>query len=456
LTEDLQPGDVFLVQIPIQKQEQLYKERGFVPLDQLVVRLQNLDYGRFYFPAYFKQYYPGKALERPQPDPNSKERRFRDAPLPMAAFPTYSFKIDMSTGLQIAIPVKGIPVGLGLMNAESATGSVTISDGMTYAIGTDEALRSLYDWADDPEVRQMLRDVQLTTEGEVYLRVVTRIYLMGAVETNLLRRQIGSAGMDVGQAPSVDLINLKAETGADANAVVKAYGNFLEELSKPLAGAVPGGSLRIAWASRNMVVLKEKFPRLLAIGYLGFDVGIIKDGTLGPPIATRDHIDPDLALRPLPQPAKGPVAWATIFNLYRMLTATEASPEEKQLADSMDVLFNEFDLPDGLVLYKMTLDDETGSYKLMPRPDRGAYDKGELKGFQRLNALYGVLSDSIDALNDGIAAQQSNSDTALELLRQYQSHLDQQKRLRQSLQQTAHRYPAIHKALQLYFDDVLN
>jgi hypothetical protein len=40
LTEDLQPGDVFLVQTPAEEQVRVYLERGFLPLENLVTRLR--------------------------------------------------------------------------------------------------------------------------------------------------------------------------------------------------------------------------------------------------------------------------------------------------------------------------------------------------------------------------------------------------------------------------------
>ena len=470
LTEDLQPGDVFLVQVPIQKQEQIYKDRGFLPLDQLMVRLNPLDYQQFYFDSYFKSYYEGNALDRPEADPNSLDRQFRKAPLPMAAFPSYTFDVDTSTGVRVALPVKGIPVGMGLMNASSATGSITISDGMTYAIGTEEVRRSLHDWALDPAVRRMLRDLQLTTKGEVYLRVVTRVYMVGAVDVSLIRKKAGGAGVDAGEAPTVHLVNLRAGDANDSTAKVdvndtkakaKAYQEILDELSSSMTSTLPGGSMRIAWASGNMVALKEKFPRLLAIGYLGFDVPISKDGSLGPLIATRDHIDPDVALRPVPRPGTGPVAWTTINNLYRMLTAKGASDEEKELTKSMDFLFEMFVLPDNITFYKRDLDEEADEYYIVQRPDRGDYDNTELTGFSRLNALYGVIDDSIDILRETIQGKRIKKGSEIvkpssEERRRYQTQLDRQEDLRESLVQIVRQCPAVRKALEMYFGDILH
>ena len=48
LTEDLQPGDVFLVQTPAEEQVRVYLERGFLPLENLVTRLPLEGYKSFY------------------------------------------------------------------------------------------------------------------------------------------------------------------------------------------------------------------------------------------------------------------------------------------------------------------------------------------------------------------------------------------------------------------------
>src|SRR4051812_48669153 len=44
LTEDLQPGDVFLVQLPVDRQQEAYKQKGFLPLDNLIARLRPAGY----------------------------------------------------------------------------------------------------------------------------------------------------------------------------------------------------------------------------------------------------------------------------------------------------------------------------------------------------------------------------------------------------------------------------
>jgi hypothetical protein len=449
LTEDLQPGDVFLVQIPIQKQDELYKERGFLPLDQLMVRLEPLNYNVLYFNSYFKPYYNGQSLERPQPDPNSKDRRFKEAPLPMAAFPSYTFNIDTSAGLQIALPVKGIPMGMGLMNAAQATGSITISDGMTYAIDTLQVLNRLHKWYNDtPDAVQMMKDLNFTSEGNLYLRVITRVYMIGAVDISLSKTKAGGAGLDLGKAPTVHLVNLQPEDANDATAIAQAYQEILNKLSKPMEGAVPGGGLRIAWASGNSVMLKEKFPRLLAIGYLGFDVPILEDGSLGPIIATRDHIDPTVVFRPMQRPETRSIAWSTIMNIYSILTKGSASDKEKKLAKSMDGLIDTYQLPDDTTFYKLSLDLRTKEIKIAKRTKLIGYENTKLNGFRRLNALYGTIETSIKALKKAIEKESG------EQLKNYQYELDKQERMLKNLEQKVSQSTAVREALKLNFGDI--
>ena len=52
LTEDLYPGDVFLVTKPIEDQVALYQRNGYLPLDQHVGRLTNLNFNEYYWNYY--------------------------------------------------------------------------------------------------------------------------------------------------------------------------------------------------------------------------------------------------------------------------------------------------------------------------------------------------------------------------------------------------------------------
>jgi hypothetical protein len=56
---------------------------------------------------------------------------------PVAAFPGYTFQINQGGAMNVSLPIEGVPVGLGLVGAKQASGTVTISDVHTY--GIDEA-----------------------------------------------------------------------------------------------------------------------------------------------------------------------------------------------------------------------------------------------------------------------------------------------------------------------------
>jgi hypothetical protein len=47
LTEDIQPGDIYLVQCPIDKQQKIYEKRGYLPLDNHLDRLNPSNYANF-------------------------------------------------------------------------------------------------------------------------------------------------------------------------------------------------------------------------------------------------------------------------------------------------------------------------------------------------------------------------------------------------------------------------
>src|SRR5262245_27057062 len=133
LTEDLQPGDIFLVQLPITRQQDLWRKKGFLPLDNHVGRLD---------PSHYPEFYDHSFLIKAEPDVDkwlpgewrgttpASAGADGSAPLPAwssaprSAFPSYSFSVRQSTGIDLAIPVSGVPVGLGLLGSDAADGTV--------------------------------------------------------------------------------------------------------------------------------------------------------------------------------------------------------------------------------------------------------------------------------------------------------------------------------------------
>ena len=134
IREDVQPGDIFLVPVTISKQAELYEGKGFLPLDMIFTRLTDMPYTDFYKDAYWSSTY------------SSVPHKLSDSMAPRAAFPSYTFSVDRSGGLQLALPIQAVPFGLGLMGAARATGTVTISDSFTYGVDGERAYDALLDW----------------------------------------------------------------------------------------------------------------------------------------------------------------------------------------------------------------------------------------------------------------------------------------------------------------------
>ncbi len=304
MTEDLQPGDVFLVDVPIEEQAQRYEEDGYLPLDHHFARLPTPPYAALYADGYFEGDYAKVPHARPRPNELSETdegeatdeaeraeaRRFLDAAAPMASFPSYTFAVERGGGAEIGLPISGIPIALGLMRADSATVSVTIGDALTYGANVASLWTGLRAWASDPLVRAQL-DQLAGQHGDdagrprLFLRVVSRVFLTGGVSVTVNRTDTGAADVGAGAQKEVELPELLTSGVPGTDAV--SYRDNLEALSTTLTEALPGGRLKLGFASRSSVSLQEQFERPLVVGYLGFDVPVYAKGVLGAPVATR-------------------------------------------------------------------------------------------------------------------------------------------------------------------------
>ena len=298
LTEDIQPGDVFLVNTPISRQVDLYEQKGFLPIDQLVTRLHDLSYKHFYGDAYWKGTYAATAHERPGwPLSNAQQLVLA----PRVAFPTYNFEVDQASGVQLALPVQGVPVGLGLMGAAQAIGTVTIRDAYTYAIDQESLIRRFEKWVKSPDINRILKDMARMGNTPTYLRAVHRVFLAQGVVVSLTNLDTQGAAMDAGAAQAVILPQLAVDRPKYARDAAKAYVAALNALSgapNKLQQAPPGGSFRFLQASRHAVTMQEDFDRPLAIGYLGFDVRVYRDGTVSAPLPSFDILAGDVGEQP--------------------------------------------------------------------------------------------------------------------------------------------------------------
>ena len=294
LTEDLQPGDVFLVQVPIEQQQQVYKQKGFLPLDNLVDRITPGGYCKFYGQSFMYGDDPTKSC-KPLPvtwlTPGDAAAW---AAAPTASFPTYSFSARKGGGFNLALPVQGVPVGLSLLGGDAAQGSVTIAGAKTYGVDTVSLYDDLRKWA--AAHTDFLANFAPRDQKQNYLRVVTRVYLTGDLTVSLQSARSASGGLSAGAAKPVNVFGV--DPGEKPEVVTaEAYKENLKTINDTIAeslrdlaagagGALPGGSVQVVAASANAISLKEHFARPLVIGYLGFDVAIGEDGALGPPIPT--------------------------------------------------------------------------------------------------------------------------------------------------------------------------
>jgi hypothetical protein len=305
LTEDLQPGDVFLVQTPIEDQVKVYLGKGFLPLENLVTRLAVSGYAGFYrgWPQVEDgNRAPPRAWQFPKE--GSPEADFSQAPI--AAFPTYNFSVSRSEGLNVAIPVQGVPIGLNLLDSASANGAITLKDAFTYALPNRTMFDAIHQWAqDNAGYLKQFEPVPPSADGKVppkkfYLRVINRVYLVKTVDVSLFSNSSFGGGASAGVPQPVQLLNIANATEAAKQfaAVNDILSNATSSSAKPAgsgdaAAAQPlvGGTVKLAMATSRSVSLIETFRRPLVIGYLASDYEIESGGKLAAPLPTLNLLE---------------------------------------------------------------------------------------------------------------------------------------------------------------------
>lgn len=293
MTEDLFPGDIFLVQQTINEQQKEWKKSGYLPLDYHIERLDCTGYRDLYAKSFSagSDTLPASWLK-----PSDSQKAWKEAPI--AAFPTYSFSVKRNTGFSAALPIHAVPVGLTLLGASEAHGSVSLSDARTYGVD----ICSLYNQLNDrvretPKLRQLLSNYVSTKDHSNYLRVVNRVYLVGKVSVSVSTERATGIGVKANVPTPVDMImtapQAKPAKGQAQGISMTQYEKNIDKLNEilnktytPGSAVSPGATLQVAAASDRSVSLATRFDRPQVIGYLGFDVEILPDGTLGPPIPT--------------------------------------------------------------------------------------------------------------------------------------------------------------------------
>jgi hypothetical protein len=306
LSEDLQPGDVFLVRTRIEDEVREYESAGFLRMDNLVKRL---------LPSGYLDFYRARGnLGEVKMPPNEWLKAVADPPkahqweaAPRAAFPTYTFDIQRSGGFSLALPIKSVPVGLALLRADRATGSVQISDAYTYGIDMRALQEAVERWAFDNKPFLLQFAPGESGLPEHFLRVVNRVYLTGKVDVTLTDQRATGAGADAGAAQPVTLNKLAEDNTAE---------NF-QKMNEALAASMPdatkvGASVRVMAAAGRTIALAETFPRPLVIGYIAFDLPILANAELGSPASVQTKLK-----REAVAPSK-PVPWGRDQNSERI------------------------------------------------------------------------------------------------------------------------------------------
>jgi hypothetical protein len=377
LTEDLQPGDVLLVSTPIEEQVVLYRQKGFLPLDQHLVRLYPSEYGRFYNLRY------GVTNGAIPPAPwqvldGAGGHQWRLAP--RAAFPTYRFSVSSGSGLNLAIPIQGVPLALSLMQAGNANGTVTIGDTFTYGLDQVHLVSLVRTWAD--RNRSVLRDYAGRTGRAHFLRVISRVYLTGQVSVTVNNEDVAAGSARGGADRPVDLPGENRSPAQDRDA--------LEAMNRALAGELPGGKIRLASASSRSVTLSETFPRPLVIGYVGFDLPILDGGRLGPAISTRAQLTAERTVPVETQPTV--YRLASFSYLYRALKDTPGA-EAAELRRELDALAQK--LPD---VYPFSLYEFSAPGTLQQDPEAARGTPVNRRGFQDVLDFLGLARTTTTTL----------------------------------------------------------
>jgi hypothetical protein len=380
LTEDLQPGDVLLVSMPIEEQVAIYREKGFLPLDQHLVRLYPEDFKEFYNSRY------GITDTNIPPAHWQKNTAGGDHNwkiAPCAAFPSYQFSVRSGSGLNLAIPIQGVPFALGLMNSGLASGTVTIAETHTFGLDNFRLEKLVRDWA--KEKRRLLRNYEPQDPHYQFLRVVSRVYVTGRVSVTINNDETRAAQAAAGVDRPLKLMGV---VGGDTD---KNYAEAMNRINQLAAEQLPGAKVTVATATSRSVTLSEEFERPLVIGYVGFDLPILKGGRLGVPISTLAQLT---ERRTIPASRSSSVVYrlaalSHMYNALRTIQGDEADRIREEL-DELDYL-----LPDRypFSLYEFASPDKIRKDSVVVA---GAQIDGE--GFQAILDFLGYAQATVETV----------------------------------------------------------
>jgi hypothetical protein len=402
LSQDVQPGDIFVTGTDINDTDFGKSRKGFLPLDQHLARIYPTGYLAFY--TNTTQLNATNRLPLFYLSQNSWSNGLG------AAFPSYSFTIQQGAAASVSLPIQGIPVGLSLMGAKKASGYVTISDSHTYGIDElslrdqvqtfiEANARRIADAlpvrnpnkssdADEPAgkkattekkpnatsaKRRAGRATNAPAAGSTnqakaaaasadaksgdtnvhYLQIVTRVFNTGKVVVSLNNDDAVGGSLTGGAAKEAPLLNLETTNAAsNYNALVSSVNSVLA--SNQLSAMAPGGSLKFSRVSSRSVAMDETFPKPVVIGYLGFCLTVTRKdlGDLAEKAARLDGIstmlstDVGTAINNITNKTK---EFTENLNDNQLTSYTNALTELKTALDAKRPLRNRLDARDRAV-----------------------------------------------------------------------------------------------------------
>ena len=388
LTEDLQPGDVLLVSNPIEEQAALYKKKGFLPLDQHMIRLYSKDFKKFYGSRFGTKNNAIPPAFWQTPD-DKGELNWKAAP--HAGFPSYQFSAKTGSGLNLAVPIQGVPVALGLMHAGSASGTVTIADAYTYGLDIFHLEKMVRSWG--IKNRKLLRSYAPRDDKYHFLRVVSRVYVTGRVNVTVNNDETTGGEARGGADRPIDLIMAKQ------NAVTQNYSTVVSAVNRIAADQLPGGKVKFAIASSRSVTFSETFERPLVIGYIGFDMPILTGGRMGAPISTLAQLDGAKTIEPYQGTTDESYRLAAITFMYEDLKKRPESASQQTLAE-FDTLVRLLPQTYPFSAYEFT--DPVTVLKI-EEFEKGAHVIQKSQGFRGVLEYLGYAETTVETLRSYLA-----------------------------------------------------
>jgi hypothetical protein len=276
LNADLQVGDVFLVDQPIENETKIWNEKGFLPLPALFDRLDISN------DTWKKHYVPATFANIPSAIPGQ-------TPAPGASFPEISIDLGRSGGIGAGMPIQGVAVSAQALGTDRVHLALKIGDAFNCGLPEARLMQLVHDWRERnvDRLRRLAPTPELDTDGANYhmhyryLRVVSRVFYAKKITAGLTTERKAAGGFGVGNPPELKVP--PATQPAEGLAI-----NLHKPSTAPIGGAKTGLPLDVGATAQaelyrgTHVVINEEFETPRAVGLTAIDIPILYNGELGP------------------------------------------------------------------------------------------------------------------------------------------------------------------------------